>query len=132
MTDPYADPSRHDRDAEDAADTVRRGVNMGCLSMVLGGAACFVLVFATWSIASSARTESGPSPAIAGAMQWMFVLFWLLPLVAPVVLAVRYFSQGRGRAAKGALASILVAFAIALLLAGACFGLVFLSNGNFR
>ena len=124
MTDPYADPSRHGRDAEDPIDTVRRGVNMGCLAMVVGGAACFVLAFATYFIASSARLQSGPSPAIAVAMQWMLILLWLLPLVAPVVLAIRYFSQGRGRAGKGALASLAVAFAIALLLAGACFGLL--------
>jgi hypothetical protein len=132
VTDPYADPSRHGRDEEDRADTVRRGVNMGCLAMVLGGAACFLLALATYFVASGPGLQGGPRPAIAVARQWVGALLWLLPIAAPVVLAVRYFSQGRGRAAKGALASILVAFAIALLLAGACFGLFFLSSGNFR
>jgi hypothetical protein len=58
------------------------------------------------------------------------VLLGLAPLVAPIVVALRLRSQGRTQAAKGVWAALLTAFALCVLLAAACFGL--LMNADFR
>jgi hypothetical protein len=119
-----------------ANDTVARGLGMGCLSIFAG-----VLAYVCIGIVAGVILSQGESVDVetisllgAGAMRIVFMVLWLLPIALPIALAVRYNGQGRGKAARGAMFSILLAIAVGALLVAACFGLVLImfSGADFR
>jgi hypothetical protein len=108
-------------------DTVGKGFGIGCLTMVIAFVAC---------VAVGSVIGYGASQALAHSQEAMLPVQLLLsalalvPLAAPIVVAMRLRGQGRPQAAKGVFAALLTAFGLGLLLAGACFGL--LMNADFR
>jgi predicted metal-binding membrane protein len=119
-----------------ANDTVARGLGMGCLSIFAG-----VLAYVCIGVVAGVVLSQGADLDVEtislfseGAARIIFMVLWLLPIALPIALAVRYNGQGRGKAARGAMFSILLAFAVGALLVAACFGIVLLafSGADFR
>jgi len=119
-----------DPNASSNPDSVGRGFGIGCLAMFLGMVACVAL----GALAGVVFGSLGTSPDSSGPMA---MVLWLvlagiatLPLVAPIVVAVRLRKRGQPQAAKGVFMALLSTFALGLLLVGGCFGL--LSTADFR
>jgi len=56
-------------------------------------------------------------------------LGWLLPWIAPLVVAIWFANKGKTRTAQGIAFGFLSLFAVGLLLVAACFGIFFLGGG---
>jgi hypothetical protein len=108
-------------------DSVGRGFGIGCLAMIGALVACI----AVGTVIGYGAAQALPAnPTAMLPVQLLLSALALLPLAAPVVIALRLHGQGRRQAAKGVWASLLAAFALCLLLAAACFGL--LMGADFR
>ena len=116
-----------------ANDTVARGLGMGCLS-IFAGVLAYACIGVIAGVVFSGGTDFDVDMFSAGAMQVVAMVLWLLPIGLPIALAIRYNGQGRGKAARGAMFSILLAIAVGALLVAACFGLVLIlfSGADFR
>jgi hypothetical protein len=108
-------------------DSVGRGFGIGCLTMVVAFVGCGVLG-SLIGYGAAALLPHSPSAMLPA--QLLLGALALVPLAAPIVMALRLRSQGRALAAKGVFAALLTAFALVVLLAAACFGL--LMGADFR
>jgi hypothetical protein len=108
-------------------DSVGHGFGIGCLTMVVAFVACGVFgsIIGYTAAALLPHSPSAMLPA-----QLLLGLLALVPLAAPIVMALRLRGQGRAQSAKGVWAALLTAFALIVLLAAACFGL--LMGADFR
>jgi hypothetical protein len=109
------------------SDTVGKGFGIGCLTMIVATVATGVLGSVIGYTAAQVLTHSQTAML---PVQVMLMGLCVVPLIAPIVMALRLRSQGRPQAAKGVWAALLTAFALCVLLAAACFGL--LMSADFR
>jgi hypothetical protein len=108
-------------------DSVAKGFGIGCLTMVIAAVAALLLGSL---IGYGAAMALPHDPTAMLPVQLLLMVLGLAPLVAPIVFALRLRSQGRPLTAKGVWAALLTAFALCVLLAAACFGL--LMSADFR